>query len=38
MISGNLKDGFKSTLEDYILEALADVDHGYVYLFTLFLS
>lgn len=26
------------TLEKYILEALADVGHGYVYLFTLFLA
>jgi len=38
MVSGNLKDGFKSMLDEYILKALADVDHAYVYLFTLFLS
>lgn len=38
MVSGNIKDGFKLTLEKYILEALADVGHGYVYLFTLFLA
>ena len=38
MVAGNLKDGFKTTLDDYILNALASVDHGYVYLFTLFLS
>ena len=38
MVSGNIKDGFKTLLDDYILNALADVGHGYVYLFTLFLS
>jgi len=38
MVSGNIKDGFKTTLDTYILNALADIDHGYVYLFTLFLS
>jgi hypothetical protein len=38
MVTGTLKDGFKTTLDTYILGALADVDHGYVYLFTLFMS
>lgn len=38
MISGTLIQGFKSTLDHYILGALADVDHGYVYLFALFMS
>lgn len=38
MVTGNIKDGFKALLEDYILNALADVGHGYVYLFTMFLS
>jgi hypothetical protein len=38
MVTGNVNDGFKVTLDDYILNALANVDHGYVYLFTLFLS
>ncbi|CAB9514144.1 Inherit from COG: Na H antiporter [Seminavis robusta] len=38
MVSGNIKDGFKTTLDDYILNSLSSVDHGYVYLFTLFLS
>lgn len=38
IVAGNIKDGFKLTLEKYILEALADVGHGYVYLFTLFLA
>jgi len=38
MVHGNIIDGFKQLLDDYILQALADKDHGYVYLFTLFLS
>lgn len=38
MVAGNINEGFKSTLSEYILGALADSDHGYVYLFTLFLS
>jgi hypothetical protein len=38
IINGNLNEGFKRTLDKYILEALADVDHVYVILFTLFLS
>jgi Na+/H+ antiporter NhaC len=38
MVAGNIKDGFKSTLDNYILNALASVDHAYVFLFTLFLS
>mgnify|MGYP005847031761 CR=1 FL=1 len=38
MVAGNLKEGFKATLDDYILNALADGGHAYVYLFTLFLS
>jgi hypothetical protein len=38
MVTGNISDGFKTTLDEYILGALADVDHGYVYLFTMFLS
>jgi len=38
MVHGNVIDGFKELLNDYILNALAEVDHGYVYLFTLFLS
>ena len=38
MVQGNLKDGFKELLNDYILNALANKEHGYVYLFTLFLS
>jgi len=38
MVSGNIKDGFKTTLDDYLLNAVADSGHAYVYLFTLFLS
>jgi hypothetical protein len=38
MVTGNLKDGFKTSISVYLLEAVANVDHGFVYLFTLFLS
>lgn len=38
MVTGNVNDGFKSTLDTYILNAIADVGHVYVVLFTLFLS
>jgi Na+/H+ antiporter NhaC len=38
MVSGNIKDGFKTTLDTYILGALADIGHVYVILFSLFLS
>lgn len=38
MVQGNVNDGFKELLSNYILNALANVDHGYVYLFTMFLS
>ena len=38
MVAGNVKDGFKMTFERFILLALADLYHGYVYLFTMFLS
>jgi hypothetical protein len=38
MVTGNVNDGFKALLDNYILKALANVDHGYVYLFTLFMS
>lgn len=37
-VFGTLKDGFTKSIEKYILEALADTGHGYVYLFTLFLA
>jgi Na+/H+ antiporter NhaC len=38
MVQGTIIDGFLRTLDFYILEALADIGHGYVYLFTLFLA
>jgi len=38
IVNGSIIDGFKELLNNYILQALADEDHGYVYLFTLFLS
>ena len=38
MVHGNINDGFQRTLDDYILNALADVGSQYVFLFTLFLS
>lgn len=38
IVAGNVNEGFKRTLDTYILEALADEDHVYVILFTLFLS
>jgi hypothetical protein len=38
IINGNINKGFTSTLDTYILGALADADHVYVILFTLFLS
>lgn len=38
MVKGNVEEGFKSTLETYILNALEDIWHGYVYLFTFFIA
>jgi hypothetical protein len=38
IVGGSMKEGFFRTLDNYILNALASVDHGYVYLFTFFLS
>lgn len=38
MVTGNIKDGFINLLSVYILGALADEGHGYVYLFTFFLA
>ena len=38
MVTGSIIDGFKSTLDTYVLGALSDINHGYVYLFSLFLS
>lgn len=38
MVTGTIAAGFRSTLDVYILEALASVDHGYVFLFILFMA
>jgi len=38
IVSGDINGGFKLTVENYILNAVADVGHAYVYLFTFFLS
>ena len=38
MIEGTIIDGFKETLENYLLNAVADGGHAYVVLFSLFLS
>lgn len=38
IVAGSMAGGFFRTLDTYILGALASVDHGYVYLFTFFLS
>lgn len=38
MVAGEINLGFKNTLEVYLLEAVADIGHGYVILFSLFLS
>ena len=38
MVAGNIKDGFKETLDEYLLKAIVNEDHAYVYLFTLFLA
>lgn len=38
IIGGSINTGFKETLENYILNAIADGGHAYVYLFTFFLS
>lgn len=38
IVGGSMREGFFRTLDNYILGALASVDHGYVYLFTFFLS
>eukprot|EP00586_Coscinodiscus_wailesii_P000368 CAMPEP_0172487608 /NCGR_PEP_ID=MMETSP1066-20121228/16735_1 /TAXON_ID=671091 /ORGANISM="Coscinodiscus wailesii, Strain CCMP2513" /LENGTH=792 /DNA_ID=CAMNT_0013254313 /DNA_START=67 /DNA_END=2445 /DNA_ORIENTATION=+ len=38
MVAGNLKDGFKSTLDNYFLLAAADIWHMYVLFFGLFMS
>lgn len=38
MVKGNLSDGFKASLDEYLLGALADDGHVFVILFSLFLG
>lgn len=38
MVAGTLVGGFRSMLDIYILDALANKDHGYVFLFILFMA
>lgn len=38
IVAGNINKGFKTTLDTYILEAVADADNASVVLFTLFSS
>jgi hypothetical protein len=38
IVAGSLKQGFFTTLSTYLLDAVSDESHGYVYLFTFFLS
>lgn len=38
IVTGSLKQGFFTTLSTYLLDAISDESHGYVYLFTFFLS
>lgn len=38
IVAGNIEDGFFTTLDTYLLKAIADESHGYVFLFTFFLS
>lgn len=38
MVTGSIVAGFRQMLDVYILDALADKDHGYVFLFILFMA
>jgi len=38
MVAGSITAGFRIMLDVYLLDALADKDHGYVFLFTFFLA
>ena len=38
MVTGSIVAGFRQTFDVYILNALADKDHGYVFLFILFMA
>lgn len=38
MVAGSITAGFRIMLDVYLLDALADKDHGYVFLFILFMA
>jgi Na+/H+ antiporter NhaC len=38
VVDGSLTGGFRDMLAVYLLQALADEDHGYVFLFILFMA
>ena len=38
MVAGTLVGGFRTMLDKYLLNALANKDHGYVFLFILFMA
>ena len=38
MVAGSVVAGFRDMLDVYLLDALADKDHGYVFLFILFMA
>ena len=38
MVTGSIVAGFRDMLDVYLLDALADKDHGYVFLFILFMA
>ena len=38
VVAGSFTAGFRDMFSVYILEALANIDHGYVYLFILFMA
>ena len=38
MVAGTLVGGFRTMLDKYLLDALANKDHGYVFLFILFMA
>ena len=38
MVAGTLAGGFRDTFDIYILNSLANKDHGYVFLFILFMA
>lgn len=38
MVAGSLTAGFRQMLDVYLLDSLANKDHGYVFLFILFMA